>query len=251
MKDFFEKLKEKIMWSKNKNIVINTTIAIVFFIIGGLVFNTGVTKEDYDNLQYSCKQYEDRIISLNKVNRNLQEKVDSAKPWFDMKEEEQRKIDEQNKKIAEEKRIAEEKKAEEERIAQEKKAEEERIAKEKQEEEERIAQENAEKNKYNTNISYNDVARNPDSYMFKLGKFSGEVVQVIEGDGNYNLRVAVNGNYNNMLLVEYDPSILDVRILENDQVIIYGTNAGTISYESTLGATITIPSMLADKIEIK
>lgn len=52
------------------------------------------------------------------------------------------------------------------------------------------------------------------------------------------------------MLVEYNPSILSSRILEIDNVTLYGTSAGTTSYTSTLGAKITIPSIVADKIDI-
>lgn len=70
----------------------------------------------------------------------------------------------------------------------------------------------------------------------------------MEGDTHNNLRVSVDGNYYNMLLVEYDPSMLSQRILEDDQVTIYGTNMSI--YTLTMGAKISIPSMLEDKIDI-
>lgn len=240
------KIKEKItnMSVKSKYIL----IALICFMLGGIICgNGGVPQDEYDNLQKICStteetlhQRDNTIKELNSTIDELKKKVESASPWFAMKVEEQKAIEEENARVAEEKRIAQEKAKEEERVAQEKKAEEERIAKE-----------NAEKNKYDTNIAYSDVARNPDKYMLQLGKFSGKVLQVIEGDSHNNLRVAVNSNYDNVLLVEYDPSIVDVRILDNDQITIYGTNMGTVSYTSTLGATITIPAMLADKIVIK
>lgn len=140
----------------------------------------------------------------------MEAKVASAKPWFEMKEEEQNA-----------------------------KAEEARKEKEKQE-----------KNKYNTNLTYDEIARNPEKTLLKNCKFVGKVVQVIEGDGINNLRVAINDNYDKVMLVEYDPSILDSRILENDNVTLYGTSLGTTSYTSTMGAKITIPAMVADKIDI-
>lgn len=166
--------------------------------------------------------------SLTSSNDRLSSELSEAKPWFDMKDEEKRKIEEQNAKVAEEKKLEEEKKNEEERIAKEEKA----------------------KNKYNTELTYDEIARNPEQTLLKNCKFTGEVVQVLEGEGNNNLRVAINDDYDKMMLVEYSPSILKSRILEKDSVTIYGTSAGTTSYTSTMGAKITIPAMVADKIDI-
>lgn len=233
------------------------TIVVAGMVIGlGIGFGAGAlatpvcSEENHEGIDKKVIVLENLVEDKDKKIKELDTKVTQARPWFDMGEEEQRKIEEENARIEAERKAKEE---EEKRVAEEeaaRKAEEARIAQEKQAEEERIAKENAEKNKYETNITYSQVARNPDDYMLQLGKFKGKVVQVIEGDTHNNLRVAVGGNYDNMLLVEYKPSILSQRILENDQVTIYGTNMGIYSYESTLGATISIPSMLADKIDI-
>jgi hypothetical protein len=81
---------------------------------------------------------------------------------------------------------------------------------------------------YDTGITYDQLARTPDKFVGKEVKFTGKVIQVIESDGtdNTNLRIAVNGDYNNILLVEYDPSISQTRVLENDNVTIRGTSEG-------------------------
>lgn len=245
---FLEKIK---MDKKTAAIVVGGIVVGLTIGFGSGVSATPVCSEEKHNgIDKKIIVLENLVEDKDNEIKELNEKVTQAKPWFEMNEEEQRKIEEENARIEAERKAKEE---EEKRIAEEeaaKKAEEERLAKEKQEEEERIAKENAEKNKYETSITYSQVARNPDDYILKLGKFKGKVVQVLEGDTHNNLRVAVGGNYDNMLLVEYDPSILSQRVLENDQVTIYGTNMGIYSYESTLGATISIPSMLADKIDI-
>jgi hypothetical protein len=80
--------------------------------------------------------------------------------------------------------------------------------------------------------------------------FNGEVVQLIEGDGETQCRLAVEGNYDNMLYIGYDPSILDTRVLEGDYITIYGYSIGIISYESTIGGTISIPAVLVEKLFI-
>ncbi len=102
---------------------------------------------------------------------------------------------------------------------------------------------------YETGITYNQLARTPDDYTGKLVKFSGKVVQVIDGTDEIQIRLAVNSNYDTILYCGYDPSIVSSRILEDDIITIYGTSAGLISYQSTMGGTITIPAIYIDKID--
>ena len=72
----------------------------------------------------------------------------------------------------------------------------------------------------------------------------------MEGNDKVQIRLAVDGNYDNILLGEYDVSIVSSRVLEDDYITIYGLSAGLITYESTLGASITIPSVSIDKIDM-
>ncbi|MBU3190447.1 hypothetical protein K9O30_14760 [Clostridium bowmanii] len=62
------------------------------------------------------------------------------------------------------------------------------------------------------------------------------------------LRVAVNDDYDTILLVGYEPSIVDSRILENDVINLKGVSQGVYTYESTMGGNITIPLVMADII---
>jgi uncharacterized membrane protein YcgQ (UPF0703/DUF1980 family) len=154
-------------------------------------------------------------------------------------------------KAAAEKAAAE--KAETERIAAEKaaaeKAEAERIAAEKAAAE-KAAKEEEERIGYETGITYDQLARTPDDFTGKKAKFTGKVVQVMEGDGETQLRIAVNGDYDSILFVAYKSNISNTRILEDDNVTVRGISAGLITYQSTMGGNISIPSMLVDKIDI-
>ncbi len=99
---------------------------------------------------------------------------------------------------------------------------------------------------YQTGTTYEQVARTPDDYEWKKVQFSGEVAQVLEDDEETQIRLAVNGDYDSMMLIDIDNDILDgKRILENDQVTISGLSLGTTTYESTMGGNITIPAMEA------
>lgn len=116
--------------------------------------------------------------------------------------------------------------------------------------EEEKAKREAEKAKgYETGITYNQLARTPDKYEGKKVKFSGKVIQVIEGDDTVQIRLAVKNNYDTVLLGEYRKDIVSSRVLEDDHITIYGVSVGTISYKSTMGGTITIPGVYIDKIK--
>lgn len=102
---------------------------------------------------------------------------------------------------------------------------------------------------YETGITFNNLARNPDDFEGEKVKFTGKVIQVIEGTGVIQIRFAVNSNYDAILLGEYKSSIVSSRILEDDIITIYGTSMGTISYKSTIGGTITVPAVAIDRID--
>ena len=54
-----------------------------------------------------------------------------------------------------------------------------------------------------------------------------------------------------MIFVTYPKGIIDYRLLEGDIVSVYGTCMGVYSYEAVSGATITIPWIHADNIEMQ
>lgn len=138
-----------------------------------------------------------------------------------------------------------ERRAEEERIEKERKEEEERIKKEQQEQEE--------KKGYDTGITFQQLSRNPEEYKYKKVKFTGKVVQVLEGSNEINLRINVTqgiyGMWDDTILVYYNPSIVSSRVLEDDIITIYGMSMGLHTYKSTTGQSITIPLISVSKIE--
>lgn len=105
------------------------------------------------------------------------------------------------------------------------------------------------------NISYEDIARNPDNYVGKNIHFYGQVIQVMEDGNDVTLRVATKksdyGYWNDdVVLVAYTREEGESRILEDDMVNLYGVCAGTTSYETVRGDTLTIPSMVAKYVDI-
>ena len=112
------------------------------------------------------------------------------------------------------------------------------------------AAEEAEKAKgYETGITYDQLARTPDDYEGQKIKFYGKVIQVMESDSSVTIRLAVNDDYDTILYGQYFKSIVSSRVLEDDYITVYGTSVGTISYQSTMGGTITIPGVYIEKIE--
>ena len=155
-------------------------------------------------------------------------KLEEAKPWFEMKEEEKEKLlKEQERKKHEE---------------EQKREKEEQERKRKIEEEEKIG--------FNTGITYQQLAREPEKYKNKKIKFRGKIVQVIENQDVNEYRMAVGGDYSKVILLTVNKNLLrSSRILEEDSVTVYGYSLGVITYESTLGGNVTVPAMDVEKID--
>ena len=102
---------------------------------------------------------------------------------------------------------------------------------------------------YETGISYDQLSRTPEDFNGEKVKFSGKVIQVMEGTGSVTIRFAVDGSYDHIILGSYSSSIVSTRILEDDYITIYGTSKGTTTYETVMGNSITIPSVSIEKID--
>lgn len=103
---------------------------------------------------------------------------------------------------------------------------------------------------YMTGITFDNISRNPKDYEGKLVYFTGEVVQLMEEDDENQIRLAIDGDYDKMILIGYNPKITTSRILEDDNIEIYGMSVGIFQYESVLGQTISIPAVYVDKINL-
>ncbi len=101
---------------------------------------------------------------------------------------------------------------------------------------------------YNTGITYDQIARTPDTYKGKKVRFSGFVLQVMESENQVELRIATDGNYDDIIYVYYKSSLVSSRILEDDYITIYGVSEGLYTYISAWGVEVTIPLISVDKI---
>ncbi|MDO0105467.1 glycosylating toxin anti-sigma factor TcdC [Clostridioides difficile] len=194
-------------------------IALLAFILGVFFGNipSPACSEDHEEVISN----QTSVIDSQKTEiETLNSKLSDAEPWFKMKDDEKKAIEAENQRKAEEAKKAEE---------QRKKEEE-------------------EKKGYDTGITYDQLARTPDDYKYKKVKFEGKVIQVIEDGDEVQIRLAVSGNYDKVVLCSYKKSITPSRVLEDDYITIRGISAGTITYESTMGGNITIPGIAVEKI---
>lgn len=154
------------------------------------------------------------------------------------------------KKQQQEKEEADKKAAEE--AAAKEQAEKEAAEKKKQEAEE-AARKAAEEEKasYDTGITYENLARNPDTYLAEKVKFSGRIIQVLKGEDHSQFRFAVNDDYNQVLFIEIsEDQLSNNRLLEDDYITIRGTSYGEYTYTSALGGEITVPGVVVDSFEL-
>ena len=104
-------------------------------------------------------------------------------------------------------------------------------------------------------IAYSELARNPDSYVGQQIKFTGEIIQVMEDSTGATYRINVTagdyGIWDDTVLVGYIYKEGQSRFLEDDIVTFYGVYGGLYTYESTMGASITIPSVIAEYIDLQ
>ncbi|HFK2995541.1 glycosylating toxin anti-sigma factor TcdC [Clostridioides difficile] len=194
-------------------------IALLAFILGVFFGNISSPACSEDHEEVISNQTS--VIDSQKTEiETLNSKLSDAEPWFKMKDDEKKAIEAENQRKAEEAKKAEE---------QRKKEEE-------------------EKKGYDTGITYDQLSRTPDDYKYKKVKFEGKVIQVIEDGDEVQIRLAVSGNYDKVVLCSYKKSITPSRVLEDDYITIRGISAGTITYESTMGGNITIPGIAVEKI---
>ena len=100
-------------------------------------------------------------------------------------------------------------------------------------------------------FNYKEYSRHPENYLLQKFKLSGKVLQVLGSrkDG-YQIRLATSGSYNDVvyIFIEHDPGFA---ILEDDKLNVYAVAYETVTYETVLGASVTLPAFLADVVELR
>ena len=96
--------------------------------------------------------------------------------------------------------------------------------------------------------TYDEMARNGDSHAGEKIQITGKVIQVQDSDdGGATLRVATSADgYDDVYLVQIMSSEWKGhRLLEDDQITIYGTVYGLYSYKTVMGNTQIVPAIIA------
>ena len=220
---------------QNKNSFLYKLFGVVVFgcILALFIFN-GVRNISMEKkINETVIKYKDEIEKANKNSKKIEAEYANYKEK--MKPYENMQLADKEKKEAELKAEREKKEAEE---------------KAKKEAEEKAKKEEEAKG-YDTGITYDELARNPDNNKGKKVTFTGKVIQVIRGDGEDQFRVSVKDDYNKVIFVTYTPKDGENKILENDKVVIRGVSVGEISYTSTMGGKMSIPGIEAHSIEVK
>lgn len=102
-------------------------------------------------------------------------------------------------------------------------------------------------------MSYEDLARNPDSVKDSYVSVRGQVIQVQQDSGDLSLRVSITEEsygWTDPVLVAYTLPAGADNILEDDIVTVYGQSVGDYTYTSVLGASVTVPAISAKYIDI-
>ncbi|MGL4912863.1 MAG: toxin regulator [Romboutsia sp.] len=228
-------MKLKFLENMNKKTMIKCGVALVVGVILGVLVVPMCSDENHEGIDKKIIVLENLVEDKEKEVETLNKKVIEAKPWFEMNSEEQRKIEEENARIEEEAKAQKE--------AEQKAKEEDEAQKQREEEE---AKKKEEQQGYNTGITYKQLARDEQEYWYKKVTFKGKVLQVQEGSEENVIRLAVDGNYDNILLVRHIKPRVGDRILENDWITVRGIFNGLESYTSVMGAEITLPTVLCD-----
>lgn len=209
--------------------------------------------QKFDYRGEELQKYYKENKELKDENEELSKQVEIAQTYLKLDKNEKElvdiKIDEVNKATKEQ--LEQEKAQKEAEEAAKKQAEEE--AKRKAEEEEKARKEEeerqkaeAEAHKYETGLTWEQIAR--EGKYGTLGQFEGKIVQVMNGDGYTQYRIAINGNYDTIMLVQAESYELKEILLEDDYVYFKGKSLGTVSYKSVLGSEITVPAFDVDEI---
>ena len=104
---------------------------------------------------------------------------------------------------------------------------------------------------YQTSLTYEQIASDPETYFATKGIFSGRVDQVVKGREFHTMRLAIDGDYTKMVKVDFVTEASSRNVLKGDNVTVYGVFEGENTYTSTSGAKITLPQIHGLLIEIK
>lgn len=103
---------------------------------------------------------------------------------------------------------------------------------------------------YKTDITFEQIARYPEDYATQLVRFDGVVTQVIsETNDEVDAVFAVDGDYSKEIIIAFYPDSVSFRVMEGDDLTIYGMFLGLTSTTTVLGNRETFPMVFAEIID--
>lgn len=104
-------------------------------------------------------------------------------------------------------------------------------------------------------IAYEDLARNPESYINQKALFTGKAIQIQENGTSVVIRLNVTqgeyGIWDDTVYIDYQRKAADEkRILEGDIITVYGEVKGIKTYTAIFGNQVSIPHILGKYIII-
>lgn len=233
---------------------------VVIFLCSLMLFSAGcgnkISQEDYDSLKTEKETLQTEKETLETENQQLSKdlsekssELTKLNDEFEAYKKEMSPYEKLSKAEAKAKTAEAERQAAEAEKAKKEQEEAEAAAKAAEEQAAAEAAAAEEAKGYETGITYDQLARTPDDFKSKKVKFTGKVLQVLEGDDETQIRLAVDSNYDTVLYCGYSPSIITSRILEDDIITVYGTSVGLYSYTATLGSKVTLPAIYVDRID--
>ena len=94
---------------------------------------------------------------------------------------------------------------------------------------------------YEPVIRFDDLERNPDKYAGKLIYFKGRILQAVTGNQESTYRIVFGGDSEKVFLVTYAVPENAERLLEDDDVCVYGKFLGVETDSGATGETAALP----------
>lgn len=103
-------------------------------------------------------------------------------------------------------------------------------------------------------VTYDDLYRNPSSYMGKDVTLRGKIMQVVTSDNTTVYLVQVTqdeyGLWDDIVMVADSRADKSNNFIEDDIIQLYGTSAGNTSYETAMGSSKNVPLISALYIDM-
>ena len=232
---------------EKKEVLKFVVCGIICLFLGVRIGNAGmVDSEKYEDLKDKHNEQVEINTSLmsekETIEKELSDLKEKTKSYIELNETEKGIVDAKIQEVRQ--ATKEEAEAEQKRIAEEQaqKTAEEQAKKEAEEQ----AKKEAEAHKYETGLTWEQIAR--EGKKGTLGQFEGKIIQVMNGDGFTQYRVTINGNYDQVMLIEVKNGVAKETLLEDDYVYFKGESLGTITYTTVMGAEMTIPAFECHEI---